>query len=620
MNKLNSVSFTPFLYILLIISLLFLVGWITEIPVPFIQSQELCLQYFAQGTLYGGQPYCVQGPVTYMVAYLLQFLPISFAHALQMFYLLSIIFTTYFVYKIKEAETKENSFVFIIFLCLFLFLKENDFATFVALPFLVLGTYYLIYRKRKVFGSILLGFALFSKIQTLFVIGPLILFYMVNVYQNFNKEVLVKDKIRKLGKETLIIVFPSVVILCISIILFDYFLQYYIIVHQIHPITTALKNVLIDVVTFKYAFGGMFLILYIGIFSVVIRIIENKFDVFSFIVGLSLPIFFVKVAVSFGITSVVTLYRYFLIFAPFYFILMYKLKAEFAAYKKQTKGFFFFGLLFLSIPLYQALGGLTLNDVSDGSLFNDQRIIMKIEKEVVAPLFYLNTTGKILVAKEYVTMFGTEYPFLYLEKEQFVNINPDIYDNYTNLRPDRSFAEQFVTLGIVSSLEEYEPAKRVNKTEIESELYNHTYQIILLRPYNDFLTYILSFNTNFIEQEYCAGSIPFLVGPYFPNNINYESIYFLNKEDCKRFGKEVVTPYYQKKFPLFCHRAKLLADEVKEVAEKNKIIINQDCNSLTKTALFITPVQIQGAYIAFFIFLFLWSCFFVVIKKTKNTL
>ena len=65
--------FWSILSFILIFSGLLTLGWLEPYSSPRLFGQEFCLAYLQQGTLYTENPYCVQGPITYVVAYLIRF-------------------------------------------------------------------------------------------------------------------------------------------------------------------------------------------------------------------------------------------------------------------------------------------------------------------------------------------------------------------------------------------------------------------------------------------------------------------------------------------------------------------------------------------------------------------
>ncbi len=612
MKRINS-SLRVIITFFLLCIILFLVGWVSEIPHLFIQTENLCLQYFSDFELYNNHPYCIQGPITYAVAYLLYFLPLTHDIILQLFWIVAMFILIYFTYLIKKQETTDAGYFVLCLLILIFFLKENDFATYVALLFLLPGFYLLYYTKYIFWGTLLLSFSLFSKVQTIIIIIPALFFYLFYYYKTLQKPLSVPS-LKKLFMRGAIVFTPPSILFLLSLLVYNHFLDYYIFVHQAHPITTPLGEILRHIFLLDYSHVGLVFLIYIGMSISLLRLFNKKFDIFSFIIVVLLPIFFIKIFSTFGIPSGVSFYRYFSVFIPFYFILLYKIKREIREYSKLSKSIFLFFIILLLIPLYQACAGFTFDDITDGSIFNDVALVAKIQREVSYPLLLLNTSGQVLVSKEYTTSFGDEYPFTYISQNQFSNINPDINDSYAGLRPDMSFAPQFIQLGIISSLDEYNPDLHVNFTQYKEQLDMGVYTIIISRPYTDFLTYFLETYSEYINFHYCGGYIPYLVGPYFPTNENYVMVYFNDIDMCEKYRNTVIS-YYNNNFERLCHRSKLLGKTIVEILSRNQILIEKDCNSFSKTAEFITPTQIQQVYLAIFVYIFLA---FIIFKEVYH--
>lgn len=545
----------------------------------------------------------MQGPATYGVAHLLHLIPLEHDIVLRLFWISTIFILFYFTYLIQRQETGYNSYFFLCLLFLVLFLKENDFATLAALLFLLPGFYLLNYTPYAKAGALLLSFSLFSKVQTLIIIAPIFFFYVFNYYRTLQKP-LPMPVLKELFFKVIIVLTPTLILLLLSMGMYNNFLDYYILVHQAHPITTPVLETVYHIFSFEYAYAGLFLLLYIGIGMSLLRILNKKFDIFSFIIGISLPVFFVKIFSTFGIFSGVGFYRYFSIFAPFYFILLYKLKEEIGKYSRTSKIISFLVIILLFFPFYQAFAGFTLDDVTDRSILNDAALVTKIQREVSYPFFLLNTSGQVLVSKEYNSSFGEGYPFLYILSHQFSNINPDATDPYAETRPDMSFAPQFIQIGIMPSLDGYNPDLHVNFTKYKEQLYAGAYPIIISRPYSDFLTSFLDVYSEYINSTYCGGYIPYLVGPYFPMHENYIIIYFNDLNMCREYSRTVIS-YYSTNFERLCSRSKAIGDTISAVLSKNHFSAEKECNSFSKTAEFITPTQIQQIYLALLIYVFL---------------
>ncbi len=91
--------------------------------------------------------------------------------------------------------------------------------------------------------------------------------------------------------------------------------------------------------------------------------------------------------------------------------------------------------------------------------------------EVSYPLFVINSTDKILVSRDYTHIFGPENPFLYIDQQQFIILNPYYPDPYTDIRPDWSYASQLVTLGVFTNPEDYNFRLPLNETLVKEISY-----------------------------------------------------------------------------------------------------------------------------------------------------
>ena len=617
MNK--SKIITELFTFVIILTLLFLTGWTSfqQFQTPFIQSRELCLQFFEEDTLYGGQPYCVQGSVTYTIAFLIQMLPLSFDISLKIFALILLFFSFHFLCAIKEKETNNKKILFLCFLFLFIFIKENDFATVVALFFLVMGFYYFSFSEKTILGSFFLSLALFSKLQTLFLVIPVYLFFFLSFFKKHNEEIELpyftkltfwKDLLKKI----IPVLSPPIFLFVYFYFRYDYFLEYYYLVHLIHPMATSLSEILRIFPTMVLDYGGMYLILSLGIAVTLFRLIQKKFDVYSFICLISLPFFFIKVGMSFGPTSIITLYRYFLLFVPFYLLLMFKVKEELYSY--QHIFLLFFMIIVFTIPLVVTFSSFQFADISDFSIFNDQKISAKIKTEFIYPLFLIKTEGKVLISKDYPSMGTNKTPFVYLDDSRFINIDPSLHDNLSSLRPDMTFAPQFVTLGILSSLDEYTTPYSVNNTYIQERLGEIT--AIIQYPDVDIIDSIITTNKESIKYI-CRVYVPIIIDLDFPTKKNtFLTVYFFNDNECLDFYNTVKT-YYSQNYEKLCSRGEDAVKIVDTVMNENGIPINKSCQNYSKVTRILLPAQIQELYFYLFIVLFLLITTCKTIKDKK---
>ncbi len=140
---------------------------------------------------------------------------------------------------------------------------------------------------------------------------------------------------------------------------------------------------------------------------------------------------------------------------------------------------------------------------------------------------------------------------------------------------------------------------------------------IIVWPTRDALGQTLEEN-NALLNPYCSAFVPFLLDPYTPSQDNYLLVYLHDPQDCYSYGK-VLEEYYNNNFEHLCHRSNFIATLVKEALSENGIPLDLECNSHTKTFLFITPVQIQEIYLFMFMIIFLFSVIvdFYISKNRK---
>lgn len=607
----------------LLLNAAFLVGWLqTPWPVPQLYHREFCLKYISEGSLYGGQPYCAQGPIAYILAKIIDFFPGSNDITFQIgsFFILSAIFVL--LYFIKKKKTNDTSFFFlvIIFILYFIRIAEDEFASIVAVIFLLLGIYILFVSSlqyKEIYGGFVLALALFSKAQFLVPVVSILFFYAFSfAYKKEElsltsyKEYLQSEKIKAFFKSALLILIPIILLFVILKLIFPNFLSYYYLAQFQQQNKFTLGEALVAIVTLKYSQNGLFFIFYIMLFIAIGRIVHRKaLDLFSFMCSVALFIVFIKMVQVYGVKNITESYRYFFAFMPFFVVNLYSLKQEISLFSKGKKIIVFIGLIILFLGLYRGLGGINVDDLLDGSVFNEERLIKKMQREVMYPLFEIPPidSGKVLVSQDYVSLFGDKgrNPFIYLKEEDFENIEID--DPYAAMRPDMGYAPILEKLGIVKNLTEYNPPLIVNLTQTEATLLNKTYSVIIKWVYQDNLSSLMWEHKEKLITQYCDVSIGALPIGYSSEG-NFRFIVFLMDAKNCEYLKAKIYAYYNEAYTQLCERGEYTAIIAEQVLNKNNLpLIGKHCNTWKRTTDFMVAAHFKALYFSFFIFCYL--CF-----------
>ncbi len=586
---------------------LILINNIDLISVPRIFAREFCLTYVGQGTLYSDSPYCVQGPTVYILGYFLSLIPVDLDLSITLFSLLTVFLIIYLTYKIKVLETGDHSFFFIAFSVLFLFIKDFDFATISLLFFLLLGFYFLEYTPHKKIAGILLGFALLSKVNSIFFVGVIFCFY-------FYKKGYLEVKVSKIStfmqtiNKTAIPLGCSLLVCVFFVFLYPHFINFYFSWTQIYPTAYTFEQTIKIITNVNYIHNSSILFLYFCLFIVFARLLGKQFDVFSGLLGVGFVLLFLKTFQTFGNEEIIGITRYFQPVIPFFLISLYKFKKEFLSFSIIEKILVLFCLFLLFIPLYLFFSGFTLEDVSDGSIFNGQKFLDKVRMEISFPLFQLNVEKPIITGSDYIAMFQ-ENPFSYLNKTDFIDVNSFTYSELSALDLEL-YAPYLVQLGLVETLEP--PIKYIRFETLNSFLNttisNNNYSAIILRPQDEFLPlYIFPYDA-LLYQDTCQVFVPFITGQYKEGHQHFVYVY-IEKTNCS-FPSSVVD-YYQEHFQRLCHRSKVVGGIIASVMASNPPEFNEECHSSATTLLYDVPIQIQSIYFCLFVFLFL----FIVVSR-----
>ncbi len=181
--------YSPLLVLFLILSLLYLNNESLE---GYQRRGYQCLELLEEGTLYGGQPFCVQGPMIYLTGWLLKLL-FGLSHlqaAAKMLFLIISFLTFVLILKIIRKETSRwHPLVSLLLFIPLVFYpsQAGSILDVVLATFLFLaGFYVLFYRQdrwKEVYAGFLFSLAMLSKLSVIYLVLTFIIFYLILVYR-----------------------------------------------------------------------------------------------------------------------------------------------------------------------------------------------------------------------------------------------------------------------------------------------------------------------------------------------------------------------------------------------------------------------------------------------------
>ncbi len=621
---------------LFVFAFLYYLEWIgyPSFKAPFLQTADLCLTFLKENTLYGGQPYCVQGPITYITALFLSIIFPNLQTGMLAFYCIVLFVVFYCMYLIKVKETNNTSCFLFCFLTLFLLAKLlfDDFASLPAILFLVLGFYILFYTQsqwKEAVAGLFFGLALFSKTHAPLVIGPIILFYFITTYKTYRTKQTITDRqhiqnitsyVKSFRKEIILLFLPTLLLFFLLKILFPGFITYVYTLHSYNPTIQPILSVLKELVLFKYYYNGFVLLLYIGIVISLLRLIfYKKFDVFSFISSLSFFVLIVLVSSKFSLYKITDMYRYFLIFAPFYIMNLFKFGDEFqnvsSTYKKHSMVVLVLILLCLIFVVSIPLRGLTFNDFILNEGINEQKIVDRIKLDIEKPLLTLpKPQGKILSSQDYIHRYDLLFDsdkqkdtenlfshFLFVSEDDFVNV----YGNTTNQssNPDMAFASNFIEIGVLNSLTPYTKEKAINTTYQSKQIEDGEYDIILSPVYPDQYYDFLNMN-NALLSHYCVVELPFFIEGTNDTTDLFQDVLFQNWTTCQEFA-QTTSLYYTSSFDSLCQRGRPFIDIIQRALQTEGITLQQKCTNNSKLFLLNNAPKFQSLFFCVLILIYL---------------
>lgn len=575
---------------------------------PFIQNRELCLGYLEQGKLYSGDPYCFQGPVMYIVAEI--FTKLFPHYGLYVLYFFSIFLTSLFLYLINNKETGGIAGTFLCFISIFLFAKLiwYDFATVVVIIFLMSGFYLLYYSslsQKELAGGLLLAAAMFSKTHVFFVVIPLLFFYLYSLCmlaqgQTFLEKIKACWKNEK--KKMLFLLMPVVVVFVILLLWVPGFVFYDYIVHTYNPTVQSYYSIFKELITAKYYYNGYILLLYLGMFITLFRLVfYKKLDVFSSVGVICFGIMMIGVATKFSLYRLSDQYRYFLPFAPFYFINLLKFGKEF---KEKHDKIQWVILLLICLVMggifYSTLSGLTIHDLIQNKGINEQKLLDRFKSELEAPLFEI-PKGQILIDgniyNKYDLVFD-ENPFVALNESDFISVV--LYNENESLNPDMAVSNNFVVAGVLPSLDAYMHPSIIPWAEHFEKWRNGSYTAIINYAFQShlfILSDILKNSNNSLSHDFCMLKIPAYIEGAENTSDHFMYIFMYNNNNACEKMMQFLVYYYNKNADHFCDHGKEFVDIINNALSFEGIMLNNKCTHTSSLILLNNTWKFQSIYL-----------------------
>lgn len=148
------------------------------------------MNYLEQGTLYGMQPYCEQGPVIYGVGFFLKALfGLAQVELLARILFIIISFLTFLLlFTLVKKETGEEwTFsVFILYLAFLFYPMQGILEMALAVFFLLCGYYCLFHtqsKRKELYAGLFFSLSLLSKMSGVYLVLTLLLIYVFKMYK-----------------------------------------------------------------------------------------------------------------------------------------------------------------------------------------------------------------------------------------------------------------------------------------------------------------------------------------------------------------------------------------------------------------------------------------------------
>lgn len=555
-----------------------------------------CLKFLQEGTLYGGQPLCEQGPMLFLLIYPLWLLSnvniyyyvkfITFLFAIGLFVL-----TTMFV----KRETGKEYFVLTSMLYLFLYFvfAVNEyfgyrFVDIIALFFMMLGFYIMLYteiRYKSILSGILFAFALLMKFN-LAIILLFVFIYLLIKYSNLdfkNKKFSFKLNMPEINNLIYMILTISVIYIYF-LIKYPKFLHYSLITF-VGPENTYMQAVYYTFLQF-ISFKPIYLVFSLIIIISVIFYFLRGMNVFSFISIFGILFIFIgQNRVSENLYHL----RYISIIIPFFIISFIKYYNQ-LKFNKNLKHIMYLILLILILP------GLILTYLSIKE--------KSLEYEVNSVIKYIPKQNLILTTQKLDLMYGVDlgdYDFLdgtggydgwtgpklqnlglvnlsewdYSEWNKTINyfIPKILFKDYSALFMDPKFEDGNVDISILLGFiynKFYENEQILKGGWNEENIKNFFLNTTSILEYRDM-----------VENRYFKlDFLDFQCGFNLLNIKSFENRYlakvlFTSAEDCENFGKEI-DMFARQHFDSICKKDRAVG---KAMINVYTVLKDEKCNS-----------------------------------------
>jgi len=542
-----------------------------------------CDQFVKEGgirNLYQGQPYCKQGPVLYVLQY---FIEMVFGSAFRTVLVsLFVIIGIHLYYLLRKSVKAKELLLMVLFFITFIAFARSLNALLATYAFFS-GYYFLFtstHKWSKIFAGIFFALALHVKINTLFALGLVILYYLFKHFENGKLRINLKDKF-------------FISLLVSLIVLFFLWPNYYMYnlyaLSQVNPGERGIFDAfagLTDLIRNIHARSIFIISIFIG--SLASLALARTFPaVIALIFSLIMYITDYRIT---GTAAVLHVHYYLPIF-PFFIM------ALIALYEKTSRKQKIAYCIALAFLLSTAIS--TIQAEKDSH--EVQKTLLDIYKDIPSQ------PGKILVQENSYhneRMKG-------FEDEKFEKL-PD-RKHYPVAHFDGWYEQGLVKLGYVNLSEWYVDTPQEIYDDYANKIRNGTYSLMLLGPpeWIKLTEVVQQAASKEMKTQYCQIILPDLT--YISSNGRHDvQLFFADQNDCKTLLQRT-NDYYQKNFNNICKKSPLVANDiVKPTLQREGITISETCTQTKDKLLYWDS---QAFYVSPIIFLISLAILFYIYKR-----
>ena len=513
-----------------------------------------CLTYVQQGTLYGGQPICVQGPVfLYVLYFLFKFIPFPIWHTLAWFNIL--VHVGIFALLLQLSRKNSMTAPLLVYFVGFAFLAFGYGNPAITLATLFFLAGIIVLHSHSAFKEILAGILFALVTLTQFTGASFVaVFIAAYLFEQWKQDKRKQDKNRThiLYKELLHLLLPLILLNLFAVFLFPHIFSYTIL-HGTRIETVPFGHLFYKIIIGDILKFNPFLLLVYGVLYGSVYLLWKEKNTLTMTLCIGMWLSWIILNRNHGEDIVRFLFPAFMLFPLLLFDYLAQKKVKYAS----LQGWII--TLLFALP-YFVLFVLTIQAAS-ARLVAQQGLSFIPEQSGWIVTEGINPIRSREVMQEYYHYPLTQFDMAYLP----IDVDPAHHGLFV--------------LGVINGTENDWVLKVVGQAKEKNmhlvpDFKQGKYSLLIMREPPAFLDVIYKRDKEKAKQ-YCRVQVPF-----FGDSQKELRLLFAHEEDCILMDTQM-KKYYADHLQQLCDESPSLAEEVKETMQKNNSTIALRCHSQT---------------------------------------